>query len=152
MSLDRFVLEIPGVPVAKGRPRMTRSGHVFTPKKTRDYELELKLLARDRMSGCQLFTGPLTVEVHAYLPAPQSWPRWKADRVADVGSKVSHTTKPDLDNLAKVIDGLNGVVWVDDSQICDLHVYKRYSTQPRLVVDVTHDATAVHSKTKRKQE
>jgi Holliday junction resolvase RusA-like endonuclease len=25
------------------------------------------------------------------------------------------------------MDGLNGVVWKDDAQVCDLHVKKRYS-------------------------
>ena len=36
-------LTIPGVPVAKGRPRTTRTGHVFTPAKTRVAEKALRL-------------------------------------------------------------------------------------------------------------
>lgn len=151
MTIERFLLEVPGVPVPKGRPRMTRAGIAYTPKATRDYERDLRILARDTMRGREPFSGPLTVEVCAYMPVPQSWPRWKTERVTDHGLQIGHTSKPDLDNLAKTIDGLNGVVWVDDSQITDLHVYKRYSHQPRLVVEVMHDATAVHSKTKRKQ-
>jgi Holliday junction resolvase RusA-like endonuclease len=127
---------------------MTRTGRAYTPKGTRDYERDLRILARDVMRTREPFSGPLTVEVTAYMPAPESWPNWKSERVSEHGQKISHTVKPDIDNLAKVIDGLNGVVWVDDSQITDLHVYKRYSRQPRLIVEVAHDTVAVHSKTK----
>lgn len=44
----------------------------------------------------------------------------------------------DVDNLAKqVLDGLNGVAWDDDSQVCDLHVTRRYDrARPRVVVEV----------------
>lgn len=146
IMLERFTLVVAGVPVPKGRPRMTRSGHVFTPKKTKSYEDDLRILARDRMRGAEPFSGPLTVEIHAYLPAPTSWPKWKAENLR--GNRVSHTSRPDIDNLGKIIDGLNGVVWADDSQITDLHIYKRYSYKPRLVVDVTHDPGAIHSRTK----
>lgn len=35
--------------------------------------------------------------------------------------------KGDWDNLAKgVQDAMNGIVWYDDSQVVDAHVYKRY--------------------------
>jgi Holliday junction resolvase RusA-like endonuclease len=36
--------------------------------------------------------------------------------------------KPDWDNLGKMLsDALNQVIWSDDAQICEAHVYKRYS-------------------------
>jgi Holliday junction resolvase RusA-like endonuclease len=38
------------------------------------------------------------------------------------------TVKPDLSNCVKLIeDALNELVWKDDSQICNLRVYKRYT-------------------------
>lgn len=38
------------------------------------------------------------------------------------------TTKPDLSNCVKLIeDALNELIWKDDSQICNLKVYKRYT-------------------------
>jgi len=36
--MKRITFAIPGKPVPKGRPRVTRSGRVYTPKATRDYE------------------------------------------------------------------------------------------------------------------
>ena len=45
--------------------------------------------------------------------------------------------KPDLDNVAKgVLDALNGVAYVDDTQVVRLLVQKQYSLEPRLVVTV----------------
>ena len=43
----------------------------------------------------------------------------------------------DLDNILKMLDGLNGIVWGDDSQITDAVVRKRYSDRPRLEIIVT---------------
>ena len=36
----------------------------------------------------------------------------------------------------EILDSLNLIVWVDDSQIVDLRVIKRYSAQPQLTIDV----------------
>ncbi len=37
--------------------------------------------------------------------------------------------KPDIDNLSKgVLDALNGVVYMDDRQVCKLHVIKIYAS------------------------
>ncbi|KIN37582.1 hypothetical protein B4070_2540 [Bacillus subtilis] len=45
--------------------------------------------------------------------------------------------KPDVDNYIKGIkDGLNKVIWHDDSQIVDLHVSKYYSQNPRIEIQV----------------
>ena len=39
--------------------------------------------------------------------------------------RIRHTKKPDADNLAKaVLDSLNGLIWVDDAQVCELSVSK----------------------------
>jgi Holliday junction resolvase RusA-like endonuclease len=36
--------------------------------------------------------------------------------------------KPDIDNIAKTfLDGMNGVIFKDDTQVIDLHVKKVYS-------------------------
>ncbi len=147
MIAKHFCLEVPGVPVAKGRPRMTKAGHTYTPMRTRNYEADLRVLAKQRMRGVQPMEGPLQVEIIAYMPMPQSWPKWKRSLVTEHGVFIRHTTKPDIDNLGKIIDGLNGVVWADDSQICDLTVRKRYSLEPRLVIVVQHDPQVIHSKT-----
>jgi Holliday junction resolvase RusA-like endonuclease len=49
--------------------------------------------------------------------------------------------RPDLDNLMhKLTDQFNGVFWVDDSQIVDLHVYKRFTIDGRTGVEIRIEA------------
>ena len=150
MTIKYFFLEIPGAPIAKGRPRMTKQGHAYTPARTRNYEADIRYQAIQRMKGRAKMEGALHVTVTAYLPVPQSWPKWKRELVTDHGVFIRHTSKPDADNLGKIIDGLNGVVWKDDSQISDLWIRKRYSNNPRLEITVEHDPYATHSKTTHK--
>jgi Holliday junction resolvase RusA-like endonuclease len=50
--------------------------------------------------------------------------------------KIRPTGKPDLDNIAKILDGLNMVVWVDDSRIVDLSLSKYYDDRPGITVHV----------------
>lgn len=63
-----------------------------------------------------------------------SWPKKK--RIAALVGALRPATTPDADNLVKCLDGLNGVVWVDDRQIVDAVVRKVYSERPGLTVTV----------------
>lgn len=48
-----------------------------------------------------------------------------------------HTSKPDLDNLTKALkDALNGVIYVDDSQICFLDAKKHYGERSYVKCEV----------------
>ena len=47
------------------------------------------------------------------------------------------TKKPDLDNVLKaVLDGLNGIAFVDDSQVVNVCMAKHYDLTPRVAVTV----------------
>lgn len=126
-----------GAPVGKGRPRFSRkTGHVYTPEKTARYEERLAWAAQSEMKGRPLFEGPLRVTVEAAMPIPVSKPeKWKT---AARDQLVWPTGKPDADNIAKMLDALNNVVWRDDSQIVDLRVIKQYSDTPGLEIKVTN--------------
>lgn len=105
---------VPGVPVGKGRPRFTRSGHTYTPDKTKAYEEMVRECWRTQ-SG-RAFAGgiPLLVSIVAYFPVPKSVSRKKAEAMAG----TFHINRPDADNLAKaVLDALNGLAYPDDSAV-----------------------------------
>ncbi len=69
--------------------------------------------------------------IRASFLVPQSWSQ-KRKREA-----VWKTSKPDADNLAKLVkDSLNKIVFRDDAQVCELTVQKRYGVCSELVVTV----------------
>jgi Holliday junction resolvase RusA-like endonuclease len=127
-------INVPGEPVAKGRPRFSTIGkfpRAYTPKKTADYETQIREYAALEMRGSPMFDGPVVVRVVAWLAIPKSWSKKRR------ATACLHTSKPDADNFLKAaIDGLNGIVFKDDSQAVDLHVSKRYSETPHLAICV----------------
>ena len=132
-GMASLTIVIPGVPVAKGRPKLsTFGGHAraYTPAKTRRYEDLIRLEGGRAMEGRALLGGPLAVEVRAFVAIPKSLS--KAKRAAAIDGTLRPTTRPDVDNYAKTIDGLNGIAWHDDAQIVQLLTTKVYSERPRL--------------------
>ena len=126
-----YTFEILGAPVAKGRPRMTRSGHAYTPQKTRDYEAWVRLCWRH--AGRPMSLQPLQVKLGFYLPIPKSYS--KKQREAALAGVLLPTKKPDIDNLVKaVLDGLNGLAYQDDKQIVALEAAKGYGAAPLVQV------------------
>lgn len=130
---------IPGVPVAKGRPRFSTAnasgGHVraYTPKKTRMYEQEVAGLAKAVLGLFAPANTAIQMTLVCFVPIPKSWSKEKQQRARD--GLIYPTGKPDLDNFEKAVtDGCNGIVFGDDSQICDVVKSKRYSDNPRVHV------------------
>lgn len=123
---------IDGEPVPKARPRMTKTGHVYTPKRTKEQEERIRAewIAKN---GNEPLTGCVVLKAVFYMGIPKNISKEKRAML-----KVSRPTKrPDIDNLAKlVIDALNGVAYVDDKQIAVLIAGKEYSEGARTVVNV----------------
>ena len=126
--------EIPGIPVAKGRPKATTingQARMYTPAKTVAYESTVALFARQAMGAAEPIAGPLALSIVATWPIPPSWPKKRRE------AATFKASKPDADNVAKAIgDACNGIVWVDDSQVVDLRCVKRYGAVPGVVVEV----------------
>lgn len=122
--MDSVSFTIPGRVKGKGRPKFARRGafvHAYTPAETANSEAMVRSLAADAMAGRAPFQGPLILDVALVLNTPASWSKKKRAAALYV------TGKPDIDNIAKLIgDALNGIVWSDDSQLCDLHFQRRY--------------------------
>jgi Holliday junction resolvase RusA-like endonuclease len=133
----RFI--VPGQPVGKGRPRVGNVGgfsRLYTPEKTVSYENLVGYSAAQAMKGRPLIDSPVSVTLHIGVQIPASWSGAKRRR-ALAGVELP-TTKPDIDNVEKVIfDGMNGVVWKDDVQVVDVCKTKRYSLTPGVSVEVS---------------
>lgn len=108
---------VPGEPVSKARPRVTRHG-TYTPERVKHAEelvaWHFRLAARRHVAAGDPLYG---LEVVFHL--------WNQGR-------------RDLDNLIKlVLDGLNGVAWLDDSQVNEIKARKqRAATKDLACTDV----------------
>ena len=122
-----------GKVVAKGRPRFTRQGHTYTPKKTKDYEKLVKLTAMDHFE--RPLTTPLRVEITVCKTPPKNWSKKKkTDAIAGV---IKPTVRPDVDNYVKsILDGCDGVVFEDDKQIVELVASKVYSEEDKAIFKI----------------
>lgn len=69
--------------------------------------------------------GAVSIHVEFWFAMPKSWSGKKVLRKA-----TSYCEKKvDLDNCIKMIgDAFNGVLWEDDSQICEIKAVKRWGT------------------------
>jgi len=131
---------VPSIPVAQPRARATSIGghaRIYEPKDhpIAAFKACVRLAASGAFSGAPL-TGPLRVDCVFVFPRVQAM-RWKSKPMP----RVRHTTKNDLDNICKaVFDALNGLLYADDRQICELHAEKWIAAgdeQPHVLVKVT---------------
>ena len=123
---------IPGKPLAKQRPRFTRTGHTYTPDSTVMYENLIKTCFTQKYPDHVPVKVPVLMRVHAYYPMAESWPKKKraAALIGDI-----RPAKPDWDNVGKIVsDALNNIAYVDDSQVWDCQVQKAYDVIPRVEV------------------
>ena len=108
-----------GNPVGKERHRTTKTGHTYTPEKTRSYEKEVQTCYQMDYMGKQLLEGELIAEIDAYFKIPKS--ATKGKKLAMEHNIVRPTKKPDMSNIIKIIeDALNKVAYKDDSQIVEV--------------------------------
>lgn len=125
--------EIPGEPIAKARPRVTKWG-VHTPEKTKNYEVLVKELYAIN-HGQTMLEGELGIRLKLYFQIPKSASKKKKQLMMD--QELRPTKKPDLDNCMKSItDALNGLAYKDDSQIVSATIEKYYSDIPRAEVEI----------------
>jgi len=104
---------VPVKPIPKGRPRMTRYGRVFTPKTTLDAEA----IIREAWDG-PCFEG--TVQLQCLFT-----PDGTHIVVTELDGNESKL-RGDLDNYVKLLmDGLNGVAWLDDKQVTIITAVKQ---------------------------
>lgn len=103
------------------------SGDHYTRDQTDADELEIALAyqsASKRKYGRVVKAPPwakVTLLVDAYQRPPKRWPKYLPKWLKP---HLFFIVKPDADNISKLMDGLNGVAWVDDAQVTDLRVKK----------------------------
>jgi Holliday junction resolvase RusA-like endonuclease len=132
---DPVTVIINGEPVAKGRPRMTRRGFVYTPAATRRFEAHGRLSAQLAMGDRPLIDVPVRIELLVELPVPASWSRRKtADAIT---GHIRPTSRPDVDNYLKaILDAINSIVVADDAQVVEVYAKKKFSVAPKMIATI----------------
>ena len=132
---------VPGEPVGKARPRVTSTGHAFTPEKTVLYENLIKMEFH-RQCGGRRFPDDAMIDarITAYYSIPKSVSKKKRQAMLD--RKIRPSKKPDVDNVIKcMLDACNGLAYKDDVQVVDCQIRKFFSDDPRVVVTLQEAST-----------
>ena len=126
---DRWSGVIMLEPMGKQRPRIVSRGRfstAYTPKPTRDWTLSAQKQIRKLWTGDPIPAGvPVALKLVSVHKRPQRLMRQK-----DPEERLWKPTKCDIDNVAKIVmDSLNGLVWTDDAQVCELSVSQFYAAK-----------------------
>lgn len=129
---------LPGACVPKGRPRVTinRKTHkfyAFTPERTRRYAAAARKVAKNAYGS----TPPVDADHGVIMNV-------------EFVRRESPNKRPDIINmLSQVADLLTTVAYDDDSQVVEIHAYKRKGKMPVTRVEIV-TGEAYPSKTKKK--
>ena len=97
---------VDGIPIAQPRPRKGKHGNFYNPDLATAWKeaIQICFMQKKRMPT---ITGPVYLTIHFYF------------QKKGLNTTIPHTSKPDKDNLEKVVmDALTGIgVWNDDSQV-----------------------------------
>ncbi len=132
--------EVLGKPQGKQRAKVsTRGGfaRAYTPEETVSYEnlIRLSYATAHNDGETSFMDKPLTVEIIAHYAIPKAFSKKK--RGEALAGTVRPQTKPDIDNVVKVVcDALNGVAYRDDTQVIRINAEKRYGEEPKLEITI----------------
>ena len=135
--METVTFSVPGDPVPQPRPRITtrgRHGHAYTPATHPIHAYRQAIAAAAREAGATpTDAAPITLIVDLVFARPKSH-----YRKSGLKPDAPRLPRPDCSNCLKGIeDALNGIAWVDDTQVGRVVVEKSYGDEPRTVVRIS---------------
>lgn len=116
---------IPGKPRAWMRVKRGANGQAYDPPENRAAKDQVAWLAR--AAGVRPMDGPVRLWMNFMFRRPKSHLRKDGGLRSTAPEK--HTIDPDTSNLVKMVeDGLIGVAYRDDCQVCAIHAEKVWVT------------------------
>jgi Holliday junction resolvase RusA-like endonuclease len=110
-----IIFLVDGEPKPKQSYRAVKGGG-YTDPRVKAWQQTVAIRAREAMQGREPLTGPVSMRVVFVL---------------------GNRRRVDLDNLNKgVSDAMNGIVFVDDTQVVSLHLVKHVKKMPGILVQV----------------
>lgn len=124
---DAIKVCVYGIPKPQPRPRAFRRGNhaaVYNPDTADAWKKGISA-ALAELEITKPIEHPVAVSMKFLMPRPK-----RLMRKADPDGEILHAGTPDADNLAKaVMDVCTGSIWIDDGQVADLFVQKRYAAK-----------------------
>ena len=110
-----------GEPVPQSRPRFGRGGRVYEPARMTAFKSAIRAAASAAMAGSSPLSEPVACTLRFFRKF-----------------KATARNFGDADNLAKaVLDAVNGLAFVDDSQVTSLLIQKFQDREnPRVEVSI----------------
>ena len=135
-----YKFEVIGKPTSKGRPRLGRYG-TYTDEKTVNYENLVKYSFLNKYGSVKPSEKEFKARIVAYFPVPKSYSKKKREMLLPIDgtpcSGAGYKGRIDSDNIAKsILDALNNIVYVDDSQVTCLLVFKIYGEEAKVEVEL----------------
>ena len=132
---------IPGDPIPQPRARCYRRGNLnifYDPAQAKKVDIRecIKEQLKDEFPELPVFHSSLALSICIIfeMPIPQSWSKKKRELHID----KPHISKPDIDNLEVIVfNTLSGIVYHDDRQISHTKCVKRYSLDPKTVIEIS---------------
>jgi Holliday junction resolvase RusA-like endonuclease len=135
----RFVLS--GNPIPQQQTRFSCRGgfpRAYDPSKK---DLEMIRWQIRPFAPSEIILGPVSLTLIFFMPIPKSTSRARRDMMSR--RIILPVVRPDEDNLAYIVtNALKDLVYKDDSQVCEKHVYKVYDPMPRTEIIVKAIQTA----------
>jgi Holliday junction resolvase RusA-like endonuclease len=130
---------VPGVPVPKGSAKafVVKGRAIVTQDngaKQKPWASSISYTAMQSMRFEKPVQGPVSISLTFYMPRPKGhYGSGKNSALVKDSAPQHHVSKPDLDKLVRCVkDALTGVVWNDDSQVCQItDTEKLYETASR---------------------
>lgn len=121
-------LTIPGEPFSLKRARAARAGRfvrMHDDPRNVSWKGAAVMLMQAAMKGRAPLTGPLRLDVVAWFSCPKGDERKREPR-----ERRWSESQKDLDNIVKAVgDAGNGVLWLDDRQVCMIVAAKKIAAQ-----------------------
>ena len=131
-----IAFDVPGDPVPQPRPRVsTRGGfaRAYVPQKHPVHAYRRAIAFEAMKAGATPGRGLVNVVIEAVFVRPKYHKTKKGVKVT-----APEIPRQDVDNVAKaVLDALNGIAWVDDTQVARLVIEKSYGDEGRTTVEIS---------------
>lgn len=124
----------------QGRPRAAIRGKgknafvtMYTDPKDAKAQQNIRAQVAAQWGSRPAWDDDVSISVNFYFHHPKSTPKWKVEAARQ--GLYRPTKKPDIDNLLKLLlDAMNGVVFLDDSQVTRVSVEKAFGDPGALVL------------------